>query len=172
MKSFILIALICFLAGCSATYQRIDITDQPNHKIPSNSKVLISTPEDGQYANKKYPGSGRMTSAEINSSFKRYSTQVEVTTDCTTVEECLLQAKKGGYKYLVFPEILHWEDRATEWSGKPDRIEIKVSTYEVQSEIVIYASILAGKGRWAIPGGDRPQDLLSEPILNYVSTLH
>jgi len=172
MKSFILITLICFLAGCSATYQRIDITDQPKHKIPRNAKILISTPEDGQYANKNYPSSGHWTSKEISSAFKRHSNQVKVTINCDSVAQCLFEAEKAGYDYLVFPEILHWEDRATEWSGKPDRVEVKISTYKVQSKFEIHSTIIAGKGKWFILGGDHPQDLLSEPIDNYVSTLH
>jgi hypothetical protein len=172
MKPLILITLICFLTGCSATYQRIDVTDQPQEKIPRNSKILISTPDDGQYANKKYEGSGRMTSLEMSAAFKRYSNQVDVTTNCSTTAKCLLEAERSGYVYLIFPEILHWEDRATEWSGKPDRIEVKISTYKVQSKFEIHSTIIAGKGKWFILGGDHPQDLLSEPIANYISTLH
>lgn len=113
-----------------------------------------------------------MTSAEISSSFKRHSNQVKVTINCDSVAQCLLEAEKAGYDYLVVPEILHWEDRATEWSGKPDRVEIKISTYKVQSEVEIHSTIIAGRGKWVTLGGDHPQDLLSEPMDNYVSTLH
>jgi hypothetical protein len=36
--------------------------------------------------------------------------------------ECL-QGKAASASYYVVPEILYWEDRNTEWSGKKDVIE-------------------------------------------------
>jgi hypothetical protein len=31
--------------------------------------------------------------------------------------------------YLIEPKILHWEDRATEWSGKADRVKVSLPLY-------------------------------------------
>jgi hypothetical protein len=39
----------------------------------------------------------------------------------------LTHAKENNYGYLVFPTILEWEDRATEWSGIPDKASIKIA---------------------------------------------
>lgn len=37
-------------------------------------------------------------------------------------DELQVAAVDGGFAYLVLPTLLHWEDRATEWSGKRDQI--------------------------------------------------
>ena len=80
-------------------------------------------------------------------------------------------AKASGATYLVAPEILHWEDRATEWSGKPDRVDVDIRVIAPTSGAVIASSVISGKSKWATFGGDHPQDLLPEPVDEYVGTL-
>jgi hypothetical protein len=75
------------------------------------------------------------------------------------------------YAYYVESEILHWEDRATEWSGIPARIEIKISIYDSSSNAEITAVVVSGRSKWGIFGGDHPQDLLHERVNSYVQGL-
>ena len=85
----------------------------------------------------------------------------------------MLAAKSAAqYRYYVAPEILHWEDRATEWSGRPDRIEVQISIYDVNMQTEIASSVITGKSAWATFGGDHPQDLLPEPTNAYVASLY
>jgi len=79
------------------------------------------------------------------------------------------QAKFG---YYVQPEILHWEDRATEWSGKSDRLEIQVLLYDTSSKSEIMSSSYKGKSQWLTFGGDHPQDLLPKPTEEFVDALY
>jgi len=60
------------------------------------------------------------------------------------------------YAYYVASEILHWEDRATEWSGLPDKIEIKVIIYDTKSGREISSAVLSGRSKWTTFGGDHP----------------
>lgn len=68
--------------------------------------------------------------------------------------------------------ILHWEERATEWSGKPDRIEIQIIIYDLSTKKQIVNSTYTGKSKWATFGGDHPQDLLAEPTQTFVDALY
>jgi hypothetical protein len=86
--------------------------------------------------------------------------------------ECLKIIQTDKYGYFVAPEILHWGDRATEWSGIPDKIEIKISVYDAQFETELASSVVNGKSKWATFGGDHPQDLLPEPVNQYVESLY
>ena len=70
------------------------------------------------------------------------------------------------------PEILHWEDRATEWSGKSDRIEIQLVIYDAVTRKELANSSYTGTSKWATFGGDHPQDLLPEPTYQYVNGLY
>jgi hypothetical protein len=70
------------------------------------------------------------------------------------------------------PEILSWEDRATEWSGIPDSIEIKLSLYDGASGQELSSVVITGKSKWATLGGDHPQDLLAAPFRKFVESLY
>jgi hypothetical protein len=72
---------------------------------------------------------------------------------------------------LVYPTILHWEDRATEWSGIPDRVEIKIEIIGATTGKGLDSAIIKGKSGLATFGGDHPQDLLPKPVEDYVSGL-
>ena len=78
----------------------------------------------------------------------------------------------NDFQYYVVPEILHWEERATEWSGLPDRIELQLSVYEFGMRDNIASTHILGKSKWATFGGDHPQDLLPKPINDFVSSLY
>lgn len=77
---------------------------------------------------------------------------------------CLEKTQAQPYGYYVIPEILHWEDRATEWSGIPDRLEVKLSIFDGNKK-ELASTIITGKSKWATLGGDHPQDLLPEPLV-------
>jgi uncharacterized protein DUF4823 len=51
------------------------------------------------------------------------------------------------YAYYVETVIMHWEDRNTEWSGIPDRIEIKLIIYDVKTGVEIASSVMNGKSK-------------------------
>ena len=57
--------------------------------------------------------------------------------------------KAGPSGYLIEPKILHWEDRATEWSGKADRVKVSLQLYRsgslIGSALVKAKASLAGK---------------------------
>jgi hypothetical protein len=68
--------------------------------------------------------------------------------------------------------ILHWEDRATEWSGIPDKVEIRIDVIESARGDTIDSAIVKRKSGLATFGGDHPQDLLPKPVEDYVASLY
>ncbi|MEZ9687657.1 DUF4823 domain-containing protein [Vibrio atlanticus] len=80
-------------------------------------------------------------------------------------------AKSNEFDYLIFPTILHWEDRATEWSAKPDKVSVKITVVDVKTKVIIKSGIIEGKSGLATFGGDHPQDLLSEPVSEFMASL-
>ena len=172
MRYLFLTCTTILLWSCTAAYQQTDITDKPKFKLDSQSNVLIATPKDGRYGAINYTGSGQMTSREAMIAFLRHAKDVSVTTNCSSIGRCLNEAKDSGYSYLVYPEILHWEERATEWSGKPDRIEVKITLFSVDNGEMIHSTIISGRSKWATLKWDHPQDLLPKPMKTYVSSLY
>ncbi len=88
-----------------------------------------------------------------------------------TKDGALEKAKAGGYTYLIYPVILYWEDRATEWSGIPDKITVEISVIDVATGAVLNSARIEGKSKWATLGGDHLQDLLEKPLTDYARTL-
>ena len=54
--------------------------------------------------------------------------------------------------------ILHWEDRATEWSGKADRVKVSLPLY--RSGSLVGSALVTANSSWWTFGGDHPEDLL------------
>ena len=170
MKRAFRVSFAILLAGCSAKYSTNNIQEHTEHLVKDVS-VVITQPTDGVYETHTYSGSGRATADAVKAAFLRHSDNVTVFADCDDVT-CLKANHSISRGYYVVPQILHWEDRATEWSGIPDKIEVKITVYNAESNNRVASTIINGKSKWATFGGDHPQDLLPEPINMFVSNLY
>ena len=162
--------LIILVTGCASTYKYKEL-QSIEIKLDSSKGVLISTPEDGFYGSTQYHNSGRMTANAVRAAFSKYASRVDVINTCHG-DDCLNSIDTEKYGYYVRPEILHWEERATEWTGLPDRIEIQLVIYDTVTKNELVNSSYTGKSKWATFGGDHPQDLLPEPTNKYASSLY
>ncbi len=191
-KKILLVLSLCLMAGCASTYKHSELQapsgrshlaltfsstykhselQAPLAKLDFSKGVLISIPDDGMYDNAQYHNSGRMTANAVRAAFSKNAKRADVTQKCKE-DKCLNNINTEKYGYYVKPVILHWEDRATEWSGKPDRIEIQLIIFDsfTKKELVNFS--YTGKSKWATFGGDHPQDLLSDPTNESVRKLY
>lgn len=170
IKKLLALSAILLVTACTSTYRHSEL-QTPAANLDPRLGVLISTPEDGWYENQQYRNSGQMTANAVRSAFAKNARKVDLAKNCSG-EECLGSIDIEKYGYFVKPVILHWEERATEWSGKPDRIEIQLVIYDTATKEELANSSYTGKSKWATFGGDHPQDLLPEPTNAYVSSLY
>ncbi len=170
MRFISLLVFATVISGCAATYKQ-NILAVPSAKLVRGKSVVVSTPSNGFYENIEYSASGRMTAHAVRAAFARFTNSTTVLPDCKDLM-CIKKDQSMSYDYYVIPEILQWEDRATEWSGISDKIEVKVSVYDGQSAKELSSTIISGKSKWATFGGDHPQDLLPEPLNKYVESLY
>ncbi len=156
--------------GCVSTYEYEEPTLEAG-PLAEDRRVMICTPEDGWYSTTRYPNSGDSTARALREAFVPYARLVTIGPQCddnTRLEDI----DTSGYDYVVCPTILHWENRATEWSGLPDRIRIGLVVYNASSRDVLAKGSYAGKSKWATFGGDKPEDLLPEPTQRFVDQLY
>jgi len=170
LKTFTLLFFVTIGVGCSSSYKYV-APEVAGGQLRSSEGVLVSTPNDARFADATYQGSGRMTADALRSAFARHADTVEVVSHCHGTS-CLDGIDSRTHGYYVKPEILHWEDRATEWSGKSDRLEIRVTVYDSSTRQKLATGSYSGKSKWATLGGDHPQDLLAKPTDHFVSTLY
>lgn len=167
----LLILLTLIIVACADSHQLVRSNPtSSNQKFGSSDSFFISVPQNGIYGEKIYQSSGVMTTQILMSSFAKRVREVKTGRSYQSFEDSLLAAKEANSKYLIYPTILEWEDRATEWSGIPDRVSIKVEIINVANGQTVESAIVKGKSGLATLGGDHPQDLLPKPIDEFVGT--
>ena len=129
--------------------------------LPAKATVSVELPDDGSYAGKRYVGSGRTVQREIISALRTFGV------DANDVQAAR-QPSSSNSSWRVTPLIVGWEDRATEWSGKPDRIAIELRTVDPSGRVVD-AAVVSGASKWATFGGDHPEDMLRPAILPWAA---
>jgi hypothetical protein len=172
MKNPLIVIFITVLVAACADTARI--TQDPSYGQVMLSKSVtayVSVPRDGRYETKTYSGSGLTVTTIIRSSLLMHLVQVDEGFEVESYNQAILSAKSNAVDYLFFPTILHWEDRATEWSGIPDKAQIKIVIVDIKTSELISSTIIDGTSGIATFGGDHPQDLLSEPVTKFISGL-
>jgi hypothetical protein len=170
MKFIIILFFLAMMTGCASTY-KMDSYEAPVQILQKNATAYVMKAVDGSYGTIPYPGSGISLSNATRNAVLLHLKQVKKATHVEGINEALSHAEEMGFTYVFEPTILHWEDRATEWSGKLDRIKIRLAVWNVKSGEVISFTVLSASSKWATFGGDHPQDLLPGTITPYVNKL-
>jgi hypothetical protein len=160
-----------FMQACTNTYKMevlpiagtADSTAPPYLKV--GDTVSVPRPQDGQYGGKSYQGSGTAVQLAVISCLKQRGVEAEG------------EVGPGGSRpatssrcWTIKISIMEWEDRATEWSGLPDRIRIALQTVEPDGT-VRDSTVVSGSSKWATFGGDHPQDMLTPALTPWAARL-
>ncbi len=166
----LLVVSITLLAACTHTYWQERVVEGA-HPISFSASVYVALPEPGRYKNQTYPESSMQTGQAIADAFQPYVARVVLGTAPERYARALASARNRGATHLIVSKIEHWEERATEWSGKRDRIIINIRMVDVASGVALDAAEVSAKSRWVTFGGDHPQELLPRAVGDYVSLL-
>jgi Domain of unknown function (DUF4823) len=159
------------LLGCSSAYN-VSGGDSHSERLQPQDSVYVILAQDGHYGNTPYPGSGLAASNALLGAFSRFAARVERASTPEDLEAARANAARQNLTYVARPVILNWEDRATEWSGKRDRISIQISVVDVKSGKTVSSGVVNGSSKWFTFGGDHPEDLLDEGMNRFVSRLY
>lgn len=173
MKSaarFLAILTFGATAGCQTTSVQ-PLASSVATKLPRGSIICVTTPADGVYGDRPYPGSGATVASAFDTALTRYADTIIVRELRESTSEQVALAREKMCTYMVIPKIAHWEDRATEWSGIRDKMELIVKIVRVDENLEIASAEIKGKSAWATFGGDHPQDLVKAPVEEFVAGL-
>ena len=169
----VVVALV--LTGCASTpeesYQTSSLLDARTGALSSGTALAVAVEGDGSYAGKPYPNSGNMTSTAMMKALSSYTSKLSAAPGYLSERDARAAASTRQAEYLVYLSILHWEERATEWSGKPDRIEVEIRLIDLSKDEIVESTLITGSSKWATFGGDHPQDLLIKPFNDYAKGL-
>lgn len=172
MMRAVLLIISVFLVGCVHTYEmNSGGAGTPQARVSKGAAFFVGVSENGRLQDRIYYDSGEMLTRAIVEALERHGAKVRAAKDPATVEENLANARSKSAQYLIQPTIVHWEDRATEWSGKPDRVLIRLALLGVATGKTLDSTELSANSKWATFGGDHPQELLPELLRQYTDTI-
>jgi len=159
--------------GCTASYQMDRFSEgNDSQRLDRQKAVYITVPRDGAYESKIYHGSGQIVAQAVASAFSQFAAQVHVAESQLTNDEAIAFTKDHGAGYMVVPTITHWEQRATEWSGRPSRMAIRVTIVDAVTGNQISSTSLEGRSRIMSFTSTHPESLLRDPLAQYVVGLY
>lgn len=160
------------LTGCKHSYEQQTQDLTPSWEpMRASTRVFIAMPEDALDKKEPVPASGKRTALALHDAFSRHTKAVFTARSPEPFAESLARARAANCEYMIFPTIILWQDRPTEWTGVRDKLQVKIDLVSVQSGVVVRTTTIDGKSRFMTDGGDAPQDLLSEPIDRFVRPL-
>lgn len=169
MKNLVLVVLVGALTAC-ANVTQVNRNVSKQVRLDSSKSAYVAIPRDGRYGSTKYFGSGEIVANLVMASFSKHMANVETGIKYQTYEEALSYAKKK-YTYLITPTILHWERRATAWSGKPTKASIRLVITDVKTGKRLDSVIINARTSAVRMTSAYPQDVLPEPIRQYVDAI-
>lgn len=170
MRFLVLVLVLIGLAACEDTFS-VKRPNQISQYIVPSATGYVSVPPDGEYSPFTFTGSGMKVSDAVTAAFARHLAKVVTAKAPQTLDSALAKAKEAGARYLIAPEIVHWEDWDTEFSGRSDRMSIEISVIEVASGDVIEHAVLAGVNGIPELGSTKPEQLIPPPLNRYVDSL-
>ncbi len=171
MRHLLIAACLVLAVGCADSHHLIQDNKYAQEKVSPDGTAYIARPADGYYGKIHYEGSGAMVAQMLQAALLDYMMQVDISAGWEKYPAALKAARRDGYTYLFFPTITHWEDRATEWSGIPDKAAVRLVVIDTASGRTLSVATVEGTSGLTTFGGDHPQDLLPEPLKEYVDQL-
>jgi hypothetical protein len=174
MLRYLLIPILLFAAGgtgCKSTYSEQNMTKEPPPLLRNNSRIYVAMPFDASFKKSVAQGSGKQTAQAIFDALTRYTRSVYLGKFPESASEAIASARAYNADYLVYPNLLKWEDRATEWSGRRDQLQVKIDLIDLNDSHLLFSREITATGKWMTDGGDTPNDLLQKPAEEFVNTL-
>lgn len=172
--TFLFLGLCSLLpwAGCQHRYEEVDaLPGAGREKLRTDASVYVAIPFDARFKGELVMNSGKLTAEVVQDSFKKFVKRAYGGRKVESLEESLQTAREHQITYLAHITLLRWEDRATEYSGRTDKLELRIDVLDVETGETLHSKLIRGKSRWMTDGGDAPQDLLPEPVDRFVASL-
>lgn len=171
MRFLPVFCLSFLLAACVST-QDVDRPAQVSQRLDTAAVAYVSVPPDGHFGKTVYANSGMMAANAVAKAFQAHLQNVYVASAPATIDDALQAARGAGARYLISPVILHWEEHATQWSWRSDRVRIKLTVIDTMSGNIVETAVLKGtSGAAAFFVRREPQQLLAPPLDQYVESL-
>jgi hypothetical protein len=163
-----LLALSILLGGCSNTHSIVRQNKEVIPQLPFTDTFCIAVNDNSIYSSEKNDLIKSSMSQIIRSSLDEEGIIPTMEYLSHTFYDALVAARTSDCDYMFYTTIVRWENHSKEWSGIPNKGEIRISITDTNTGKNIDSAIISGNSR-RIFSGDDPEDLLSAPVYNYIS---
>ena len=170
-RFLMILAGMAVLTACKSTYSEKDLSNEPPPLLKSNSRIYVAIPFDATFKKEVVQGSGKQTAQAFQVAVLRYTRSVYMSKFPESVGEALEIARNGHMEYVLYPTIVRWEDRATEYTGLRDQLAVKAELIDLKTSKVVFSREIEATGKWMTDGGESPKDLLEQPAEQYANAL-
>jgi uncharacterized caspase-like protein len=99
-----------------------------------------------------------------------FFSHVKTSTKALSVSQNIKLARKLRAQYMVLVNILHWEDRNTVWSGRPDKAKVELQLINVRNGKTVDRKIFEKESKWEFGSKIKsPEQMLEKPFEKYFS---
>lgn len=166
LKQLLTILILSIAVTSCAQIKHTNLTHTSVFLMPEK-EIFIEIPKDGKYGQIDYLNSSSKLVNLLRKEFIKYATVIKV---CDT-NDCLSEINNNSY--LVKAKILHWEDRETQWSFRPDVVEIELSVIDAATGETVRNSIYKAKSRVIqFFAGTSPEDILERPTKEAIASFY
>lgn len=169
-RLFLLPLILVTIFGCAKQVTAPLL--QTNEKFDPDMPVFVAVAKDGQYNHITYHGTGKEVSVMIMNAIKGHAQEVELADEYLKKTEALKAATASGSRYMFFPELVHFEDRNTPWSGRRDRTTLQIDIYDVMTKEKITSTTITANNRWFQFRDHSPMVLLRRPVKLHINSLY
>lgn len=163
--------LMMVLLACGGVRINRSMAD-PSFRMPRDSPIYVTLARDGEYGGILQPGSGRAVSRALSEVLSYHNPRVSLAEGAEGAAEALESANALGAAFIVAPEVVSWENRATNWSGKPDRVQLLIRVLRVPGGRPLDATTIRIEGPSVVDlGANGPGALLHGALADYAEQL-
>jgi hypothetical protein len=182
LHSIIICLLVLALTACAEnTYNRVETggTARTDVRLDETLPVVITNVKDGGMMGKTSNHSGALVTRTVDASLSRYAKLVDVSPNEYQKPGDGRAGPYTDYGYIVVPVITAWEIPDARHENAPTQIRVKLTvidaaTNEKLSSDFLEATAPAPYTLSALVnrGSDKPSDMLSELVDDYVDALY
>ena len=167
----LLLAAFALLTGCKSSYSEKEISSETPPLLKSNTRIYVAIPFDATFKKEIAEGSGKQTAQAFQVAFMKYTRSVYTSKFPESAAEALEIARAGHMEYLLYPTLLRWEDRATEFTGMRDKLAVRAELIDVRTGKVVFSREFEATGKFMTDGGETPKDLLDQPAEQFANSI-
>lgn len=168
-KYISLVVAAILLTGCASTNIR-HISGPNNSQLNPKKSVYVAIPKAPNKGD--YQSVGQYVATALSSKLTSRGIKVTMAYKPQNVEANLSAASKSGSGYLFVPVLTNWAHNATQWSGNPSTMGVRVEIFNVASKTEMRVDSLTSESSHFSLLGTDPKNLLSDTLDEYLNELY